>query len=620
MPTDLHIRSIKEFNQLSDADFIKVKSIRFNIYKEMEVEIPTKIYACINLRSLHIDRNKKCSISPKIAQLQQLEVLEIMQCPINDLPKELSELSKLSVLKCEETLLKTIPNCVFDCTNLTELSFTRSLIKSISPKIKQLQQLKKLYAHHSKLEVLPKELTKLSNLEELKLYGIPIQTLPKWIGDLKNLKLFGVPNTHYTQIPYFLFQLKKLVYYCIPSFTVDGVSETITKQLQEYLKRHASVFTAQAYVQLMLHPNLESSTIPLKHFVEVTNIDDKTVVQKSLNFLKKQLPNTLKNNPFQTGSELAILGKLDGLGLDYIQELFEGKGILITNKASKKTTHLVLCYENKKKFDPAKFPNLVLLSNEEFIQWAKTNEGAGYLENNNSSGDTSMQENIAALLLSSSADNIEIALEMLKSGGVSKSMICPLLIAYSDISNNSNEGKVTRDNIRTALYHASVLSETIKKKIRRDLSKGGFSFNPRQDRTERAYKKRLERKGNKEFDMTQMAKHYFKTKKRAYLYLLESDHVLEEDKRSFIQENFIEGSTLNLSELKQLNKFPTVLTQFDFIEYLNLENCAFATFPSVIRDGAFPKLKQINLRNNPIQKLSKTVLKKRSGCEFLIRS
>ena len=207
---------------------------------------------------------------------------------------------------------------------------------------------------------------------------------------------------------------------------------------------------------------------------------------------------------------------------------------------------------------------------------------------------------------------------MLKSGGVSKSMICPLLIAYSDTNNYTVEGKVIRDHLRKTLYSSAALSEKTKKQIRGGLSKGGFSFNPYQNPRERAYKNRLERKGNKEFDMTRMAKHYFKTKKRAYIYLLESDHVLEEDKLSFVQENFIKDKTLNLSELDQLNKFPPILAQFDAIEYIKLENCAFATFPSLLRDGAFPKLKQIDLRSNPIKKLSKTVLKKLSNCEILI--
>lgn len=613
MSTDIHIRSINAFKQLSDAELLQVKSIRFNLYKEREEEIPSNIYACNNLTSLHIDRNVTCIISPKIAQLKQLQVLEIIQCPIQDLPKELSELKVLTVLKCEETLLKTIPLSVFGCTGLTELSFNKSIIKSIPKEIQQLQNLQKLSAHHSTLEELPKELTKLPNLTELKLYAIPIKTLPEWIGQLKKIKLLGLPKTHYTQVPYFLFQLKKLVYYCIPSFTVDNVPESITKQLEEYLKRHSSVAGAQAYVQLMLSPSTKSSKIPLKHFVEVTNIDDKSVVQKALNYLKKQLPNTLDTHPFQEGSELAILGKFDGLGLDYIKELFSNKRILITTKVSKTSTHVVLCYENKRKFDPSKFSNLVLLSNEELVEWAKTNEGAGYLENQASNGDTAIQESIEKLLLSGSAENIELALEMLKSGGVSQFMICPLLIAYSDLTNYTEEGKTTRNNIRQTLYSTSVLSENAKKQIRRDLSKGGFSFSP-SHRPEREYKKRLERKGNKEFDMTRMAKHYFKTQKRAYLYLLESDRVLEEDKYAFVQDNFIEDKILNLSELKQLNKFPPILAQFDFIENINLEHCSFSVFPSIIRDGAFPKLKQINLRNNPIQTLSKSVLKKLPHC------
>lgn len=614
------IHTIKQLHQLSDAELTKVQAIHLHHYEEKDLQIPDRIYDCINITSLRLLQRKQCKLTPSIARLQKLESLQIDNCPIQALPKEIGQLIELKIFKCEETTLETIPIALFNCTKLVELSFRKSRIKTIPKEIKQLKQLKKLAAHHSTLESLPKELTELPNLEELTLYGTPIQTLPEWIGQLKNIKQLGVPTTHYKQVPYFLFQLKKLAYFCIPAFTVENIPVAVTEQLQKYLKRHVSPFVAQAYIELSLGSSQEKTKIPLKYFVELSNTNDKTIVQKLIVHLKKYCAHTLIEKPFETGSQLTILGKFDGLGMDYIKELFENKGIEVQTKTTKTTTHLVLCYENKRKFDPSKFPDLVLLDNKSLIDWVKTNEGAGYLEDSAEQEIPLLQENLHALLLSNSFENIQTGLEMLKSGGISKATILPLLIAYSDIANHTTEEKNIRNEIRKALYQSSVLSESTKNRVRRDLSKGGFSFNPRQDRTEQAYKKRLERKGCKEFDMTGMAKHYFKTKRRAYLYLFNSNQVEHQDKYQFVKDNFLEGSSLNLSGLEQLNKLPLILTEFKSIEYINLESCAFAIFPSMLRDGAFPGLKRINLRKNPIQKLSKAVLKKLSSCEILIDS
>lgn len=639
MASEIHIRSIDDFNQLIDEELPKVKSIIFNAFVDREKEIPARIYACVQLASLSFFHMNKLVFSSNIQQLKQLKTLSIDSCPITEFPKEFGKLESLTkliltdcpittfpkefgnlqaltILECAKMSFPTIPQAIFNCSNLQELSFRRSNIYEIPAAIAQLQALKKLTAHHSKLTQLPEALTQLPHLEALELYGIPITTLPEWIGDLKKIKHLGVPQTTFEQIPYFLFQLKKLVYYCIPAFTVNGVDSSITTQLQQYLKRHASVNCAKAYLHLMQSPN-KSSKIPLKFFVEVTNIDDKTVIKKALNYLKSSLTNTLDQQPLTAGSEVAFLGKLDGLDSDYIKTQLSNNDIVISNKVSKTTTHVVLSYENKRKFDPAKFPNIVLLSNQEIVDWMKVNEGAGFLENDSDHDLAQMQESIQNLLLSSSSDNISTGLEMLKSGGIPSSLICPLLIAYSNTNNSNPAGKELRNNIRTALYQSS-LSESTKKQIRRDLSKGGFSFHPGNDRIERSYKKRLERKGNKEFDMLGIATYYFKTKQRGYLYLMESDQVDDQDKIAFIQEHFIEGTTLNLSELAQLNKFPPILTHFQQIEHINLENCAFAIFPSLLRDGAFPKLKKINLKGNPINSLSKTVLKKLAHCDFLL--
>jgi len=118
MSIDLHINTLKEFHQLSDSELSQVTSIKLEqLYKEIDMEIPNRIYACTNLRSLCFERRKtSLTISPKIVQLQQLESLKIINCPITKLPQELSQLSNLKILKCEETLLKTIPGCVFKYT------------------------------------------------------------------------------------------------------------------------------------------------------------------------------------------------------------------------------------------------------------------------------------------------------------------------------------------------------------------------------------------------------------------------------------------------------------------------------------------------------------------------
>jgi len=518
---EIHVKDLSYLNELPPENLQQVSSIHLN-WNSNITELPEIVYKCSNLESLKLYRLKIRTLSPKISQLKSLKVLSFNSCPLVELPPEISHLQELEILELQDAKIKNFPKALLQLPNLVELNFYRSAIQDLPDGIQKLKQLKKLKLSHSQIKELPTGLEELTDLEELGLYGTGITYIPEWFSKLKKMKILALPKQSFQSIPYFLFKLKKLAYYCIPSFKVTGVDEVITNQLKQYLKRHANEDCARAYVHLMLNPD-KPSNIPAKYFVEVSNIDDKDIVKKAINYLRKILPTTLKQAPLINGSEIAFLGNFDGLGIDYIKEQLAQKGISSSTKVSKTTSHVVLCYENKRKFDPSKFPNLVLLSNEEMINWMKANEGAGYLEDNQEADNFQMQESIRDLLLSTSIENVNTALEMLKSGGIAQSMVLPLLIAYSGLGSRTEEGKQARANVREALYK-SPLSESAKKTIRGGVSKSGFSFHPNRDRDERRYMKRLERKGHSEFGMTEMAKYYFKTERQGYVYLFESNH------------------------------------------------------------------------------------------------
>lgn len=611
------INSYNELAQLNSSDLNKVQSIHLHLGSPDQVaEALPRIYACKQLKSLSLIDLPIKALSPALCDLVHLKKLHLNGCPIQSLPEQFHQLQALEDFSVYDSDLTTLPDGLFELKQLQKLSLAHSKIQALDPRLVQLKQLKVLTFFYTPIQTLPDYLQELTKLEELSLYGLPIKTIPSWIGQLKQLKLLGTPEVSFDSIPYFLFELKKLAYYSIPKFKVKGVAEKHIAILRQYLKQHASVATAQAYVHLFLPEQADCPLPAPKFFVPLSYIKNKEILATVLQQLKTWMPKSLSEQPLEKGSEVAFLGDFEGLEMGYIEEQLTAKGIQLSSSVKKSCTHIVLSANNKRKFDPKKYSHIVLLSNEEMRAWLRQHEGADYLTQANE--DQALWiENIQQLLFASNLQSIHTALELLKSGGIPKELILPLLIAYSDLINSIPEERATRASIRKALYRSN-LSEAAKQHIRYGMSKGGFSFHPKWDQEERRFQKRLERKGHPDFDMIGMANYYFQTERRAYLYLLDSDQVAQADKIAFIKANFLKGTSLNLSKLPQLKQLPAIFLHFDQITSINLQNCAIVRFPKLLDVRNFPALRQIDLRQNPIQKLPKNISTLLPNCKCLL--
>ncbi|MCV6636994.1 leucine-rich repeat domain-containing protein [Candidatus Albibeggiatoa sp. nov. NOAA] len=181
-------------------------------------EIPKLVFSLSHLQQLYITDlyslaygNQTQSISPKIAQLQNLTELVIQYGYVDSLPPEIGQLQNLNSLSLSSRQLKTLPPEIGQLQNLNSLSLVSEQLQTLPSEIAQLQNLMSLSLRLSQLQTLPPEIGQLQGLTSFSLSGSSLlQSLPPEIGQLQNLLQLSLSFTQLTTLPAEIGQLKNL--------------------------------------------------------------------------------------------------------------------------------------------------------------------------------------------------------------------------------------------------------------------------------------------------------------------------------------------------------------------------------------------------------------------------
>ncbi len=146
--------------------------------------------------------NTQITAFPKeLADLKNLQLIEIRDCSLETFPKELSQLTLVTdfiLTGCK--YVTEFPSFVTKWPDLIYLEITDTQIEEIPPEIGDLKKLEDLNINQNRLHTLPSEISGLQSLEVLRTYGNYAMTLPVSLSDLHGLKLFEhglirVPDT-----------------------------------------------------------------------------------------------------------------------------------------------------------------------------------------------------------------------------------------------------------------------------------------------------------------------------------------------------------------------------------------------------------------------------------------
>ncbi|XP_077228582.1 uncharacterized protein LOC143861564 [Tasmannia lanceolata] len=159
----------------TDANFIE----RNDVIRDMR--IPDSFFQKMEaLRVISLSHTGISSLPSSLFQLSELRVLILSGCRrLAELPTLIGEHKKLEVLDLSNTQIKNLPKEICELINLEKLDLSNTQIRSLPMEISELINLKKLGLRELALIMIPCEISKLSSLLELDMF----KTFIKWVDN-----------------------------------------------------------------------------------------------------------------------------------------------------------------------------------------------------------------------------------------------------------------------------------------------------------------------------------------------------------------------------------------------------------------------------------------------------
>ena len=138
-----------------------------------------------------------------------LEILNLSNNRLSELPDDLGRLKKLRILFLSENDFTEVPKVLEKCTNLTMIVFKSNKIVNFPEDALPLAT-QWLILTDNQIERLPDSIGKLSKLQKCMLAGNKIVSLPDTMASCKNLELLRISANALQDLPSWLFTLPKL--------------------------------------------------------------------------------------------------------------------------------------------------------------------------------------------------------------------------------------------------------------------------------------------------------------------------------------------------------------------------------------------------------------------------
>ena len=143
-----------------------------------------------------------------------LEVLDLSDNQLHDLPDCLAQLHQLKILFLTNNCFETIPSVLAQCPKLEMISFKSNKLQHISAGALP-DDTRWLILTDNKLTQLPEDMGRLHRLQKLALAGNQLTELPASMADCQSLELARLSANALTVLPDWLFQLPKLSWLAI---------------------------------------------------------------------------------------------------------------------------------------------------------------------------------------------------------------------------------------------------------------------------------------------------------------------------------------------------------------------------------------------------------------------
>ena len=140
-----------------------------------------------------------------------LEILDLSNNQLSNLPDEFSQLKELRVAFFNNNQFEEFPEVLAACPNLSMISFKSNKIRMISETALS-PNIRWLILTNNQLTTLPKTIGKLTKLQKFMLAGNQLQTLPEELANCKKLELIRLAANQLTTLPPWLLTLPRLTW------------------------------------------------------------------------------------------------------------------------------------------------------------------------------------------------------------------------------------------------------------------------------------------------------------------------------------------------------------------------------------------------------------------------
>ena len=183
-----------------------------------------------DLKSGRLNGLRRVKISANLTEIpreifnlaETLEILDLSDNNITELPADFSRLSKLRILFLAKNNFTVFPKVLSECPNLTMIGFKANKITYL-PEHALPKQTRWLILTDNKLTHLPDSIKELVHLQKLMLAGNDIRTLPPSIAQCRALELIRISANQLSEFPNALLTLPKLAWlafsgnpFCVP--------------------------------------------------------------------------------------------------------------------------------------------------------------------------------------------------------------------------------------------------------------------------------------------------------------------------------------------------------------------------------------------------------------------
>ncbi|MBU2869572.1 leucine-rich repeat-containing protein kinase family protein [Colwellia sp. E2M01] len=177
------------------------------------------------VKRLTLSENLFCFPLEILTLANSLEILDLSNNNLSELPDELTQLTKLKIIFASQNNFDHLPEVLGKLPNLEMIGFKSNKIKTVAEESLP-KKLRWLILTDNQIELLPNSLGERPRLQKLALAGNQLTDLPQTLANAHNLELVRISANKLTECPEQLLNLPKLAWFAFAGNPFSAIKET----------------------------------------------------------------------------------------------------------------------------------------------------------------------------------------------------------------------------------------------------------------------------------------------------------------------------------------------------------------------------------------------------------